>query len=74
VRPGVTGFLASETDELVAAVGKLDSISRARCRREFEERFTSEVMIAKYERVYRSLIGSHAIESEIDSLQTAVAR
>ena len=74
VRPGVTGFLASETDELVAAVGKIDSISRARCRREFEERFTSEVMVAKYERVYRSLIGSHAVETGIDTLRAAVAR
>ena len=74
IRPGVTGFLASETDELVAAVRKIDSISRAQCRREFEERFTSEVMVAKYERVYRSLIGSDSIELETESQQIAVAR
>jgi glycosyltransferase involved in cell wall biosynthesis len=74
VRPGVTGFIASEIDELVAAVGKIDSISRAQCRREFEERFTSEVMVAKYEHVYHRLIGSHAIETAVDSVQAAVAR
>jgi len=74
IRPGVTGFLASETDGLVAAVKKIDSISRAQCRREFEERFTSEVMVAKYERVYHGLIGSHSIEVEADSEQLAVAR
>jgi len=74
VRPGVTGFIASEIDELVAAVGKIESISRAQCRREFEERFTSEVMIDKYERVYHMLIGSDAVESEIELPQAALAR
>jgi glycosyltransferase involved in cell wall biosynthesis len=65
IRPGVTGFLAREIDELVSAVGSIDSIPRERCRREFEERFTSEVMIAKYERVYHLLIGgAEAVETE----------
>ena len=73
IRPGVTGFLAREVDELVAAVHKLDSISRERCRREFEERFTSEVMTAKYERVYHRLIGADAIESEEFESQQAAA-
>jgi glycosyltransferase involved in cell wall biosynthesis len=73
IRPGITGFLAGEIDELVAAVGKIDSIAREQCRREFEERFTSEVMIAKYERVYHRLIGSCAIETDtrIDTQQQA---
>jgi len=67
IRPGVTGFLAREIDELVSAVGKINSIPRERCRREFEERFTSEVMIAKYERVYHRLIGGvEAVETEPD--------
>jgi glycosyltransferase involved in cell wall biosynthesis len=73
IRPGVTGFLAREVDELVAAVQRLDSISRERCRREFEERFTSEVMTAKYERVYHRLIGADAIESEEFESQQAAA-
>jgi glycosyltransferase involved in cell wall biosynthesis len=75
IRPGVTGFLAKEIDDLVAAVGRIGSISRHQCRREFEERFTSEVMIAKYERVYNRLINADAIEQEFDApLQSAVAR
>lgn len=74
IRPGVTGFVASEIDQLVAAVGKIDSLSRERCRREFEERFTSEVMIAKYERVYHRLIGPDALETEFDTQQAAVGR
>jgi glycosyltransferase involved in cell wall biosynthesis len=76
IRPGITGFLAREIDELVAAVGKIDSIPRERCRREFEERFTSEVMIAKYERVYHRLIGARSgeIETAFDTRQAAVGR
>jgi glycosyltransferase involved in cell wall biosynthesis len=74
VRPGVTGFIASEIDDLVAAVRNVDSISRAQCRREFEERFTSEVMVAKYERVYQSLIGADVVAPEIELPQAAVAR
>jgi len=74
IKPGITGFLASEIDELVAAVGKIDSIPREQCRREFEERFTSEVMIAKYERVYHSLIGSDSLQPAFDSRQVVVGR
>jgi glycosyltransferase involved in cell wall biosynthesis len=56
VRDGVTGFLASEFDDLVAAVKKADTISREACRREFETRFAVDVMAEKYERIYRELI------------------
>ena len=74
IRPGVTGFLSKEIDELVAAVGKIDSISREQCRREFEERFTSDVMIAKYERIYHRLIGVDAIAPEFETQEAAVGR
>jgi glycosyltransferase involved in cell wall biosynthesis len=78
IRPGVTGYIASEVDEMVEAVGKIDSISRQQCRREFEERFTSEVMIEKYERVYHRLINrairAEVVETEIASEQAAAAR
>jgi glycosyltransferase involved in cell wall biosynthesis len=52
IKPDVTGFIAGEIDQLVAAVGRIDSISRQRCRLEFEERFTAQVMVDKYEAVY----------------------
>ena len=73
IRPGITGFLAHEVDELAAAVEKIESIPREQCRREFEERFTSEAMIAKYERVYHRLMGSDAVETKFES-QSAAAR
>jgi glycosyltransferase involved in cell wall biosynthesis len=58
MKPGISGFVASELDELVAAVHEIDSIPRAQCRRYFEERFTSDKMIDRYERVYERLIDS----------------
>jgi glycosyltransferase involved in cell wall biosynthesis len=75
IRPGVTGYIAREVDNLVAAVRMIDSISREQCRREFEERFTSEVMIAKYERIYQRLIDQNAMQpEELHSQQAAAAR
>ena len=56
MRHGVTGFIASEFDDLVGAVKKVDSLSRQACREEYEHRFAVEVMAEKYERVYRELI------------------
>jgi glycosyltransferase involved in cell wall biosynthesis len=56
MRDGVTGFVASEFDDLVAAVKKVDTISRQACREEYEHRFAVNVMAEKYERIYRELI------------------
>ena len=54
LRAGGTGFVARESNQLVAAVARIDSISRER-RVGFEERFTSQVMVDKYETVYCAL-------------------
>ncbi len=56
VAPGVSGLIAAGADELLAAVKRIDGISREGCRREFEKRFAVEVMADNYERVYRQLI------------------
>ena len=58
VTENVTGYIASEVDDLVAAVGRVDRLSRSRCREEFERRFTVETMVDRYEEVYRGLIAS----------------
>lgn len=55
LRARVTGFLPRESNQLVAAVARIDSISRER-RVEFEERFTAHVMVDKYETVYCALL------------------
>jgi glycosyltransferase involved in cell wall biosynthesis len=56
LRPGVTGLIASGTDDLVRAAAQIGKLSRQDCREVFEKRFTSEVMAANYERVYYRLI------------------
>jgi glycosyltransferase involved in cell wall biosynthesis len=57
IRPGIGGFIAGRVEDLVAAVAKVPQLSRERCRQEFDERFTVEVMVDRYEEVYRQLIG-----------------
>jgi glycosyltransferase involved in cell wall biosynthesis len=56
IRSGVSGFIASSVDEMAAAVRNIGKISRQECRREFETRFTAEIMVDNYEQVYRELI------------------
>jgi glycosyltransferase involved in cell wall biosynthesis len=58
LRHGVTGFMATNVNDLVQAVHQISSISRQQCRAEFETRFTANVMAANYERIYQQLIDS----------------
>jgi glycosyltransferase involved in cell wall biosynthesis len=53
VRPGVSGFIADSVPELVDAVKRIDTIDRARCRRDFEDRFSVARMVDGYEALYR---------------------
>lgn len=57
VRDGVTGFHCETVDEFVDAVARLGKIDRAACRAEFEQRFAADVMAARYEEIFRTLIG-----------------
>ena len=56
---GVTGFICSSEDEMIAAVGRLDEIDRARCRAEAERRFSPVAMAKAYDRLYRRLLPHH---------------
>jgi glycosyltransferase involved in cell wall biosynthesis len=56
VRDGETGFIGSTVEELVAAVTRIDRLSRAACRAEFDGRFTSTHMALRYEQIYLNLI------------------
>ncbi|MBV8138152.1 MAG: glycosyltransferase family 4 protein [Deltaproteobacteria bacterium] len=56
LRNGVTGFMASSVDDLVHAVQAAPTISREKCRKEFEARFTVDVMAANYERLYGQVL------------------
>lgn len=57
LRDGETGFLVSGVEEAVEAVKRIPSLDRRRCRREAEERFSSERMVEDYLRVYRKILG-----------------
>ena len=56
VEHGVTGFLVQSVDEAVAALAKIDSISRAACRTAFERRFTVERMVDQYAGIYQAML------------------
>jgi glycosyltransferase involved in cell wall biosynthesis len=57
VTPGLTGFIGSSVDDLVAACRRVEQLSRAACRKEFESRFTVETMVDRYEKVYHHVMG-----------------
>ncbi len=52
IEPGVTGFIAKDMDELVAAVDRLDEIDRARCASVARARFAPRRMAEAYLEVY----------------------
>lgn len=55
VDEGVTGFIADNTEDAVAAVARIASLDRTRCRRVFEQRFTARRMASDYVGVYQQL-------------------
>ena len=57
VDDGVTGFVADDVDSFVEAVGRIDTIDPAACRKAAEARFSTEAMVAGYEQVYASVAG-----------------
>jgi glycosyltransferase involved in cell wall biosynthesis len=56
VRDGVNGFVADGVDAAAVAVGRLGGISRRAVRLDCEQRFSHEVIVAQYERLYHEMI------------------
>ncbi|MEX2421452.1 MAG: glycosyltransferase, partial [Actinomycetota bacterium] len=56
VRDRVTGFLCKRPADLVGALGELDRIDPAACRRDAETRFTADRMVERYEAVYETAV------------------
>lgn len=56
VDEGITGYIADDVEQAVAAVAKCRSHDRAACRRAFEARFTAARMARDYVAEYRRLI------------------
>jgi glycosyltransferase involved in cell wall biosynthesis len=53
VDDGVTGYIVDSVEQGVEAVGKLDCLTRADCRRAFEQRFDARRMAMDYVGLYR---------------------
>jgi glycosyltransferase involved in cell wall biosynthesis len=56
IEDGENGFIVSTIDEACAALGRVNELSRARCRHVFEKRFTARTMAKNYVRVYEDII------------------
>jgi glycosyltransferase involved in cell wall biosynthesis len=59
---GVSGFICRSVDEAVRGVERIESLSRARCRQEFENRFRARHMAENYVKVYERLIDASKLE------------
>jgi glycosyltransferase involved in cell wall biosynthesis len=73
---GVTGFVVDSVGEAVRAVGRVAGLSRAVCRRRFEERYDSVRMARDYVDVYRKLVhdGPDLAEPAPHTLRAPAAR
>ncbi|HEY0098615.1 MAG TPA: glycosyltransferase family 4 protein [Pyrinomonadaceae bacterium] len=58
VKHGVNGFVCGSIDEMIAAVGRLNEIDRAACRRIMEEKFSDMAVVDAYENLYFKLLGT----------------
>lgn len=76
---GVSGFLSDDDDVLVEAAGKLDSIDRATCRREAEEKFSAQRMVADHARFFHQVLNRRSLRASVPWrqprwIETAVGR
>ena len=55
---GVNGFIVRDVGEATAAVQKLPTLQRARVRRDAEQRFSADVIVSDYERLYQRMVAS----------------
>jgi glycosyltransferase involved in cell wall biosynthesis len=53
---GVTGWIVDGREEALQAVERVATLSRARCRQVFEERFSASRMAQDYLRIYRRFL------------------
>ena len=58
VEHGVTGFVADDVDGLVAAVARVETISRVNCRTRVERHFSDRAVVGAYERIYREMLAA----------------
>jgi glycosyltransferase involved in cell wall biosynthesis len=59
IEEGLTGFIVESETEAVAAIGRLDRLSRTRVRDRFDQRFTARRMANDYLDVYAGMACGH---------------
>jgi glycosyltransferase involved in cell wall biosynthesis len=64
VDDGITGFVVSDEQEAIQALGRLSELNRHRVRAQFERRFSSKRMAEDYLRHYRVLTSVQLQKSE----------
>jgi glycosyltransferase involved in cell wall biosynthesis len=60
-----TGFLVKDVDEAVKAIEKIPEISRQACRQRVEEKFSLDIMVENYEKVYNQIFQLEALKSGV---------
>lgn len=65
VRHGETGLIVRSVDEAVALLPRVADIDRARCRADFEERFSAARMARDYLAAYRATIPAAALPRSV---------
>jgi glycosyltransferase involved in cell wall biosynthesis len=60
VTHGRSGFVCDNRQDFINAIHNVDSISRAACRSEFEQRFTLRHMTSSYEKLYMELVSEES--------------
>lgn len=65
LRDGETGFLVDSIEAAVRAVGRLDTLSRMRCRRVFETRFSARRMAGDYLTAYQAVCSSAPVQQSV---------
>ena len=56
IRPGVSGIIVDNMADAVGAVPRIASLSRDKCRAEFEKRYTASRMAKDYTKVYEATL------------------
>jgi glycosyltransferase involved in cell wall biosynthesis len=71
LRDGVTGLLCETEDDMVDAIRRVRELDRARCREEFERRFSVERMAGDYVRLYEQCVRVSRPTAKVISLPIA---
>jgi glycosyltransferase involved in cell wall biosynthesis len=53
---GVSGFVRTDIDDMVEAVGRLGELSPAACRARVADNFSAEIMVSGYERIFEQVL------------------